>query len=249
MTMEFIFGAIIGLLVTSGVSWRSGTITVIAAIWLTAALCYQGVADEFTLKWGRVLLFGFPCAALIYGMATLDMQGRIAWLIPAFAGTLVTGGLFQFYPTSLIDPASLRAQAVILPVITGSSTALVVLWLGWIAQKRMPELMLQISLPVGRVYHASARLGDWSYSLYLTHLFSFGLLKWIFSWIGQQEGMAPYFRVGAPGLWDNFLFISCGVSASLIGAFVTYYLVERPALGAASAARRALFQQGPRQKP
>lgn len=244
MTMEFIFGAIIGQMVISGVSWRGGTITVIAAIWLTAALCLQGVADAFTLKWGRVLLFGFPCAALIYGVATLDMQQRTVWLIPAFAGALVTGALFQFYPTSLEAPYATRAEALILPVIVGGGAALAVLWVGWLGGLNLPGPTLRVGFALRRVFDFVSRSGDWSYSLYLTHLFSFGLVKWIFAWLGQLDALAPFFRVGQPGIWDNLIFIVCGLIATLVGAFLTYHLIERPALSVATMARRALFSKG-----
>ncbi|MBY9066844.1 acyltransferase [Hyphomonas sp. WL0036] len=244
MTMEFIFGAVIGQMVISGVSWRTGTITVIAAIWLTAALCLQGVADAFTLKWGRVLLFGFPCAALIYGVATLDIQGRTVWLLPAFVGALVTGMLFQLYPTSLDAPYAVRAEALILPVIVGGGAALMVVWAGWLGGQKLPGATLRLGLALRSLHEAVARSGDWSYSLYLTHLFSFGLVKWGFGWLGQHDALAPFFRIGQPGIWDNLLFIACGLIASLIGAYITYHLIERPALAAATMVRRALFSKG-----
>ena len=242
MTMEFILGAVIGLLVTSGVSWRGGSIMVIAAIWFTAALCLQGTADEFALKWGRVLMFGFPCAALVYGAATLDIQRRTVWLLPALIGAFATGLMFQLNPAGLDITYAERARQLIVPVLTGVLSAAAIILAGWFGGRYIPLVTLRAGHAFKTIYTVAARTGDWSYSLYLTHLFAFGLLKWIFAWLGAQASLAPIFAVGHPGGLGNTLFVVCGLTASLLGGFITYTLVERPALAVAMSARRALFR-------
>lgn len=91
MTMEFIFGAAVGLMVTSGLIWRAGVITLVSTLWLIAAIGLQGEPTHYTLQWGRVLEIGLPCAALVYGVSGLDAKGRLAWLVPALAGALAGG--------------------------------------------------------------------------------------------------------------------------------------------------------------
>jgi peptidoglycan/LPS O-acetylase OafA/YrhL len=109
MTLEFIFGAVAGLLVCSGRRLAPLTVSLIAIAWLIAALSFvlppeytpgpdavrfgpfawadgrmsttaAGSWTPFILTWGRVLFFGLPCALLVYGFASLEADGRFkAW--------------------------------------------------------------------------------------------------------------------------------------------------------------------------
>lgn len=71
-------------------------------------------------------------------------------------------------------------------------------------------------------------LGDWSYSLYLTHLLTLGLFAQIWGLLGLQDAPAIVFLITA-------------VTASLLVAGLTYRLIEAPLIGQARSARRRLF--------
>lgn len=241
MTMEFIFGAVAGLIVTSGIRVAGGMITLIASLWLTSSLCIQGPPDEHTMLWGRVSLFGLPCTALVYGVASLDAHRRSVWLVPAAIGAAVCAALFQFYGVNPDTPASARGMAVILPVIIGALSMGIVLWAGWLGGQNFPAATWSAGGALQKVHTWFARTGDWSYSIYLLHLFVLGVLKWVFSWAGKQEALAPAFRLGTPGLLDNLLFLVCLLAGTLIAGWLGHRLIERPILAVISSARARLF--------
>jgi peptidoglycan/LPS O-acetylase OafA/YrhL len=76
-------------------------------------------------------------------------------------------------------------------------------------------------------------LGDWSYSLYLTHILSLALLGRLWTLAGLNDLPAPILVIAL-------------VTASLIVAGLTYYLIERPLIHGAKQARRRLFNRGSR---
>lgn len=243
MTMEFIFGAIAGLVVTSGIRWRGGFMTLFASLWLTSSFCLQGTPDEHAMLWGRVMLFGLPCTALVYGVATLDAEERAAWLIPAAAGTIVCATLFQFYGINPETPTIERVTAVILPLVVGALVMGMVLWTGWLGGQNLPRQTLALGRWLRGGLRGIVKAGDWSYSVYLLHLFVLGLLKWVFTWAGKQEALAPYFRLGHPGIADNLIFLACLLVGALMAGWLGHRLIERPVLAVVSALRRILFRQ------
>ncbi|WP_169711670.1 acyltransferase family protein [Henriciella litoralis] len=88
-------------------------------------------------------------------------------------------------------------------------------------------------------------LGDWSFALYLSHLFVLSGVRRLFPVIGQRLDGTPYadwFILGSPGLVDNILYNVTCVSLSLLFAALVFYLFERPVIGLSSRARRALFK-------
>lgn len=237
MTMEFIFGAIVGLTVTSGLVWRAGTITLISTLWLIAAICLQGEPGVYTLLWGRVLEIGLPCAALIYGVAGLNLQDRLAWLIPAFFGAvaaIVICQLIGVLPQFAFDA---RRDAAILAVLIGAVVMLIVIWIGWLLGQSRPSWLYGMMPFWGRVFGAVTRTGDWSYSIYLFHLFAVGSLQRLMTMIPDGNPL----RLGAPGIADNLVFIFGGLAASILAGAAGYYLIERPAQYVAGRMRRGLF--------
>ena len=68
-------------------------------------------------------------------------------------------------------------------------------------------------------------LGDWSYSLYLTHYIVLVTLRRIYRAI-FPEGL----WVGAPGMWDNLVFAVLALALSIITASIFYTFIERPSL-------------------
>lgn len=243
MTMEFIFGAAVGLMVTSGLIWRAGIVTLVSVLWLVAAIGLQGVPGEYTLLWGRVVEIGLPCAGLVYGIACLNLQDRLAWLIPAGFGALFSALVFQAFGITPDLPFDVRRSAVILSVIIGAVAMLVVLWAGWLLGQTRPGPLLATA-PFWRALHAAgARIGDWSYSIYLFHLFALGILQRLMTRVSADSPLAPYLRLGAPGNFDNIIYAIGGLLAAIAAGWIGYQLIERPSGNLFSWLRRKLFRR------
>ena len=245
MTMEFILGAFAGLAVTKGLLWRNGLLTLVATAWLLTTLCLQGDETAFTLQWGRVLWFGLPCSLLIYGVAGLDVQRRLSWLVPAAAGLLVTVVLYQIAGLHEASPYEARLKATLVSVIAGSGTMIAVLGAGWLSGMRAPGLVHGLTPFFSRLLAGASRLGDWSYSLYLCHMVVLSPLRRIFDFAARYDALAPFFRTGHPGLLDNFTFLAVGTVLSIVASWITYRLIERPSIILFGHMRKALFHRAP----
>lgn len=70
-----------------------------------------------------------------------------------------------------------------------------------------------------------SHLGDWSYSLYLTHYIVLVTLRRIYPSVFPEN-----WWVGADGIWDNILFALLSLSLSVLTAALFYNLIERPSL-------------------
>ena len=243
MTMEFIFGAAVGLMVASGLIWRAGLITLASTLWLVAAIGLQGEPDAYTLLWGRVLEIGLPCAGLIYGIAGLNAQDRLAWLTPAVAGALVAGLVFQLFGLVPQSPFEARRDAVILAVIVGAIAMLIVLWAGWLLGQARPGILLATAPGWRALHNMAARIGDWSYSIYLFHLFALGILQRLMGRVSAESPLAPYLRLGAPGILDNLVFVIGGLLAAIAAGWLGYMLIERPGGHIFGWLRRKLFRR------
>jgi peptidoglycan/LPS O-acetylase OafA/YrhL len=243
MTMEFIFGAVVGLVVTSGLVWRPGIVLMIATLWLVGALGLQGEPTPYTLQWGRVLEIGLPCALLIYGVAALEVQGRLAWLVPALAGAVLSTLIFQLFGLVPASPLEMRQGAVILSTLVGATGILVTLWAGWLMGQARPRWLLRTGPAWRALLGAISRTGDWSYSIYLFHLFALGIVQRLMLRIDADSALAPFLRLGAPGLADNLVFLLGGTLAALLAGWLGYFTVERPSIFVFHRLRTRLFRQ------
>ena len=77
LSLEFILGAFAGLAVsrqlTPGIlPWLALALGLIAFV---TALALHPTPTKFTLIWGRVLVFGPPCALILYGVTSLEARG------------------------------------------------------------------------------------------------------------------------------------------------------------------------------
>lgn len=72
-------------------------------------------------------------------------------------------------------------------------------------------------------------LGDWSYSLYLTHILTLSVIGRIWA------------RFEQPGLWDNFIVLPLLLIAAIIGAGLTYKIIEAPMIRATKNIQSNLF--------
>ena len=245
MTMEFILGAAVGLMAASGLRWRSGIITLIAVLWVMFVLCYQGLETPATLQWGRVTWYGLPFALLIFGFATLDLDRRLNWLIPAGAGALVCFILYQMYGLTDVSPDAARLGATIVSVIVGAIAMAVVIWFGWLGGQSMPQRMIGLAPRFEGALNRLVRLGDWSFSLYLVHILVIGGLKFAFSMVGKIGFLAPLFQVGHPGPIDNILFAVMALTSSVIAAAFAYRYIERPCIIFFGKLRERIFYSTP----
>ena len=245
MTMEFILGAFAGLLVTNGRLWRCGVVTLIGTAWLMVSLCFQGLETRFTLEWGRVLWFGPPSALIIYGVSGLELRGRVAWLVPAAVGFLVTAAVYQMFGLDDASPEAARRGATILSLAVGTIATLIVFWTGWLLGQEAPETLHRMQPVFQRLLRLSVRLGDWSFSLYLCHMIVLSALRQTFGVLGRIDALAPLFRLGQPGPLDNLAFLAAGVAVSVGTAWLAYRFLERPLIIFFGRIRLALFHRRP----
>tara|TARA_R110002020_G_scaffold406378_2_gene616384 strand:+ start:30420 stop:31826 length:1407 start_codon:yes stop_codon:yes gene_type:complete len=243
MTMEFIMGAATGMLVCSGLAWRSGIITLLAVMALGASLCIQGVITTHTLQWGRVMLYGFPSAALIYGVVTLERTGRLSWLVPAAVMFLMTLLVYQLYGTVDDSPFPLRLGGTIVASSVGVLAMLATFWAGWYGGQTHPDAIRALVPSLRRIMRAFVRLGDASYSLYLSHTLFIVAMRIAFNALGGIEPLAPLFSLGHPGRLDNVIFVAVCLAVSITGSLLSYRFIERPMTRGFRHIRSRLFDQ------
>lgn len=241
LTMEFIFGAMIGLMVSSGFVARSGILTLVAALWFTASLCLQGEFTPYTHQWGRVLAFGIPGALLVYGFAALEQHGRLVWLVPVAGAVIVCAAVYQMQGVSPAADLALRQSATLVAVPAGAVAAGLVLGLGWLGGRYTPGLLYALGRPLEMLYAAGRHIGDWSYSIYLGHIFAIGGLVFLQRWLATAGDWAAPFVLGAPGVLDDLIYIAGAFAGALLAGWFGYMLVERPALSLFRMVRRRLF--------
>ena len=83
MTLEFVLGAFVAMLVVNGYIFRPALVSALGALLFIAAMIFHPDPElrpqdglMSTLQWGRVIWFGIPAAILLYGLAALDIRGR-----------------------------------------------------------------------------------------------------------------------------------------------------------------------------
>ena len=248
MTLEFILGAGAAYLVTSGRRWRPALVTAVAVFWFMFAAFFQGVETPFTLMWGRVLWFGLPCALLIYGFASLDVAGRLGALAPPVAGALVAGVVFQAH--GLPDPGidAVRLDASLISIGAGMAVWLMLCAIGALmgraSKGRAAETGSILDTPARWVQSVSVGLGDWSYSLYLSHIFVLQGLQKIFERLAEQPGsVGAVFDVAADGRLGNLAYILACSAAAILLSWLTYRFFELPLTRLFAKGRRGLFSR------
>ena len=266
MTIEFILGAIAGLLICSGRVILPLTFTLIGTALFMFSLCFLlppvmapsvepitghlllGV-DHFALggvgswhlfitQWGRVIFFGVPSVMIIYGIAGLEVTNRLPVASWAVALALVLGGTAS--AAAMMDLPLLQRMA-----LCGG----VALLMGLVALALLSNRgVLPVSL--GRPIHkAFVSIGDWSYALYLFHMLlvvGFIRLSPIATNIAETQlgvptAWADFIRVGASGYAGNAVFLISAFVFSVIGAWLIYRLFEVPVTRALGRWRRARF--------
>lgn len=101
--------------------------------------------------------------------------------------------------------------------------------------------MYGLARPLEGLFRAGSHIGDWSYSIYLGHIFAIGGLIFAIRWMAETGGWAAPFVPGAPGIGDDLAYIAAVFIGALLAGWTGHRLVERPALALFRMLRRRLF--------
>ena len=90
----------------------------------------------------------------------------------------------------------------------------------------------------GKAAKWMARLGDWSFGLYLSHMLTLSALRRLYPAVadvaetrfGLPKPIADVLRLGSPGILDNIFFLVTGILIATLVAAISYYLFEQPVL-------------------
>lgn len=170
----------------------------------------------------------------------------LEFIAGCYAAQLVTSG--RRWRPGLLALCGALAFAVAL-VALPDPDASILLW-GRVVGFGLPAAVLVYGLAAleaeerDRSPRVLLAIGDWSYSLYLCHLFVLLALRRVMqAGASATEGSAlePWLRLGAPGLQDNLLFWAAGLVLSVAFAWLSFRLVEQPLLALMRRLRRSLF--------
>ena len=178
-------------------------LTIIAAHYIRPAAFGRSLAELAASPLSLEFIGGGLAGYLI--LARRVFQPKLLFILGVILACL---GLLFFPEDGKISYTVLRVTIFTLPFIC--------LTYGWVGC----ELKQGWKIPLWL-----SRLGDWSYSLYLTHYIVLVTLRRIYRMMLPEE-----LWVGAPGIWDNVIFAILGLSFSVITASVFYRCFERPCL-------------------
>lgn len=242
MTLEFILGAGAGWLVTSGRRWRPALVSSIAIFWLVFAACAHTEITEWTLMMGRVLWFGLPCVLLVYGFASLDVDERLGALVPPVIGAAAAIAIFQ--TIGLPDPATApaRMEAAILATGSGAAICAFLAAIGLLAGRLGGGMPGFLTAPARAAKSGAVALGDWSYALYLSHIFVLQGLQRVFSRLEELPGGAgALFNVPADDRLGNMTYVIACIIGSIVIAWLAYRMIEQPLIRRTAGLRRRVF--------
>jgi len=186
------------------------------------------------LAWAALTLLG----ALIgfNGISARDYPSLISSLLTlefiagAFAALLITRGIFKFEKTCL----GLGVILVVLALIfyTDSSKALTT-W-GRVAVYMVPFTLILYSAVIceqkGHFTYPKflVSLGNWSYSIYLSHFLVFLTIRRILEYAAPI--LPPQLHFQAQGWIDNLVFSAVALTATIIFSALSYRFIEQPLL-------------------
>jgi len=149
----------------------------------------------------------FICGAFI-GYLILNHQIKSPKLIIWLGATLTILTLFLFPYLTLNDETLSRVIIYALPM---SALVYGAAGLDINGSSRIPSVFIH--------------LGNWSYSIYLTHYISLSALRRFY-----KHYMPDSFLIGSSGIWDNILFVIIAIVLSIFVASLSYRFIERPSL-------------------
>lgn len=210
-----------------------------ALLFLPRKLLPAGLA-----AWAVVVMAGFVLASqLSLSDATLEVflsPMSLEFILGAFAGFAFASGFRKFQLPAFI--VGLIGAVIAYPLVSASMAEgdrLIV-----VAYFALPFTLmvygatgLDAALKENPLFKGAARLGDWSYSLYLCHPIVLlalpkvmQLTAQILMSVGLPASSVSFLLVGSEGLIDNLVFNLLAVLGSTLCAGVTFYIFERPVL-------------------
>ncbi len=154
----------------------------------------------------------------------------VGWIftrgVRVLPGPIFLIGLFSFFAAIMFVPPELIKQHAEMRVLIFILPCILLVYgaAGLSQSKRLPSQVDKASM-----------LGDWSYSLYLSHPIVLVLLRKslevaadLTTKAGLPEDLSSALRLGAPGLTDNIIFISLALIVSTLVSLLSYRFVERP---------------------
>jgi len=194
LTHEVYFYIAFGVVLAAPRAWRPW----LGAGWAAATLAMAYLLPETGSPWIGLLFSPFN---LLFLAGCLISAGRarlesLRWpaLVLTVAGA--AGGLAWTHAGGL---ESINDSGLRVPVFAPFAIGIVLAWLAW--KPRLPDLI--------------ARIGDWSYAIYLGHVLAIGVLA----------------RLLPAGLWSP-AFYGLALIACLVLGWLTHITVERPLLRA-----------------
>lgn len=181
--------------------------------------------------WAVVTIFGAqlvePAAYARNLFELISSPLSLEFIAGGLAGYLVTKGQIWTPKILILSGAILACLGLLLfpNIEIGSYTTrrvavftlpFLLMTYGWVGC----ELQDKLSAPQWLI-----RLGDWSYSLYLTHYIVLVTLRRIYRMFVPDQ-----LKVGAEGVLDNFIFAVLALLLCIITAAIFYSFVERPGL-------------------
>jgi len=165
---------------------------------------------------------GYP--SLVSSLLTLE------FIAGAFAALLITRGIFRFEKTCLI----LGVISVILAMAFYTDIGRnLTLW-GRVAVYTIPFTLVTYGAVIcerkGYIKYPKflVSLGDWSYSIYLSHFLVFLTIKRVLEYAAPFLPQQLQFQ--AQGWIDNLIFTTIAMVATIIFSALCYKLIERPLL-------------------
>jgi exopolysaccharide production protein ExoZ len=193
LVYEIWFYALIAATLRLGLWWRA---VLVAAVFgaVIASASSAGVETETGRYMANTMIFEFLAGMLIYMgyRSVAQMPANVALL-------LVTIGLLWLVSTAFIGSPTLGTRFV----MWGVPAAMIVT-----GALYLPEAK-------GTIGRILAFLGDASYSIYLSHLFTIAATHTVLNFLGI---MSPV------------LFIAAALAASVAGGALSYLVIERPLL-------------------
>ena len=178
-------------------------ITVTGAVFITPAAYARNILELLASPLSLEFITGGLAAYLVttgrfYAPKILAVIGAILAVI----------GLAAFSSFDIGSYTTNRVAVFLVPFV--------LLTYGWASH----EINASATVPLWLV-----KLGDWSYSLYLTHYIVLVALRRLYR-SAVPEGL----NVGAPGVWDNLIFAIIALALSILTSAIFYNCVERPSL-------------------
>ena len=183
------------------------------------------------LGWAIITVIGAvfitPAAYARNALELLASPLSLEFIAGGFAGYLVTTGRF-YAPKAL---AMIGGVLAVLGLAMFSGVNIGTYTTNRVAVFALPFVLLTYGWACLEIKSSAkpprwlVKIGDWSYSLYLTHYIVLVALRRLY-----RSAAPSSLEVGALGIWDNVIFAVLALALSVITSAIFYNFVERPSL-------------------